>query len=172
MSAPIELLCRDAMATRAAGAAIAEVLQPGDVVLLDGDLGAGKTTMTQGLARALGVTETVTSPTFTLIRSYPTGAGFELYHADVYRLEMLSEIVDLGLSEMIEDRGAAVIEWGERAASVLGNDLLHVRITHTDTDGERHVVMTTDGVSWTRRWGTLRAALRRPAPAGWAGRAT
>jgi tRNA threonylcarbamoyladenosine biosynthesis protein TsaE len=141
-------------------------------VLLDGDLGAGKTTMTQGLARALGVTETVTSPTFTLIRSYPTGAGFELFHADVYRLEMLSEIVDLGLPEMIEDRGAAVVEWGERAASVLGTDLLHVRITHTEADGQRHIVMTPSGSSWTRRWGSLKAALRRPAPAGWAGRPT
>jgi tRNA threonylcarbamoyladenosine biosynthesis protein TsaE len=171
MTAPIELMCRDAAATKAAGAAIAEVLQPGDVVLLDGDLGAGKTTMTQGLAQALGVAETVTSPTFTLIRSYATGAGFELYHADVYRLEMLSEIVDLGLPEMIEDGGAAVIEWGERAASVLGADLLHVRLTHTDDDGERRVVMTPSGQSWSRRWGSLKAALRRPAPAGWAGRA-
>ena len=76
---------------------------PWRCLLLDGDLGAGKTTFTQGLARAMGVGEPVTSPTFTLVRSYPTSFGVELIHADVYRLDTLAEIVALGLPEMLED---------------------------------------------------------------------
>ena len=116
-------------------ASIAKTLLPGDVILLDGDLGAGKTTFTQGLARAMGVGEQVTSPTFTLVRSYPTSFGVELIHADVYRLETLADIVALGLPEMLENGAVAVIEWGERAAPALGPEHLGIRFALTDVEG-------------------------------------
>ncbi len=178
MSETLELLCRGAAATEAAAGPVAALLRGGDVVLLDGDLGAGKTTFTQGLARALGVEETVTSPTFTLVHSYTTRGGVELYHVDVYRLDGPAEIADLGLSEMLDDGGAAVIEWGEKAVPVLRPDYLRVRLeltgtgtgtgTDTDTgsDGDRRLLLHPVGPAWQERWGRLSSALRPFAVAG------
>jgi tRNA threonylcarbamoyladenosine biosynthesis protein TsaE len=116
--------------TKRVGAVLARLLRPGDTVLLGGELGAGKTTFTQGLAAALGVGEPVTSPTFVLVHSYKTAAGWELLHADVWRLEHLQEVIDLALPELLEDGAAAIIEWGELAAPVLAPDWLHVAITY------------------------------------------
>jgi tRNA threonylcarbamoyladenosine biosynthesis protein TsaE len=128
------------------------------VLLLDGDLGAGKTTFTQGLARAMGVGEVVTSPTFSLVRSYPTAFGVELIHVDVYRLETQAEIVALGLPEMLEDGAVAVVEWGQRAGPALSPDHLGVRLELTDIDGERRVGLTPVGPRWHVRWDDLVAA--------------
>ncbi len=138
---------------------MASTLLPGDVLLLDGDLGAGKTTFTQGLARAMGVSDPVTSPTFTLVRSYPTSFGVELIHADVYRLDRESDIVALGLPEMLENGGVAAIEWGERAVSALGPDHLDIRLTLTDREGERRLSITPTGLRWQSRWEDLAAEL-------------
>ena len=110
------------------GAALAALLRPGDTVLLGGDLGAGKTTFTQGLAAALGVAGPVTSPTFVLLHSYRTSAGWDLLHADVWRLEQLQEVIDLAIPELLEEGAAAVVEWGELAAPALAPDYLHVAI--------------------------------------------
>lgn len=159
MTSPLVLTCSTVAETQAAAAAVAEVVEPGDVILLDGDLGAGKTTFTQGLARALGVTETVTSPTFTLVRSYPTRAGFDLYHVDVYRLERLSEIVDLGLPELIEDNAVAVVEWGLRAAPALRPASLNIRFALTESSTGRRLCFDTTGKEWERRRKELAAAL-------------
>lgn len=129
-------------------ARIAAVLEPGDLILLEGDLGAGKTTFVQGLARAIGVTGAVTSPTFTLMNVYPTPA-FDLVHVDVYRLERLSEVVDLALPEMLDDGAVVAVEWGDRAAGALPAERLHIRIRSGD-DG-RVFELSADGPSWTRR---------------------
>src|SRR5439155_26235436 len=103
--------------TRAVGEAMAGVLGSGDVISLTGDLGAGKTTLVQGVARGLGVTQPVLSPTFTLVREYRGIAP--IYHLDVYRLARLQEVMDLGFEEII-DRGAIVlIEWGEAIGALL-----------------------------------------------------
>ena len=120
--------CADEAATKAFAGRLALLLRPGDVLLLDGDLGAGKTTFTQGLAAAVGVDSGVTSPTFTLMNIYATTAGFDLVHVDVYRLERLSEVVDLALPEMIEDGAVVVVEWGGRAASALPGPHLQISI--------------------------------------------
>jgi tRNA threonylcarbamoyladenosine biosynthesis protein TsaE len=154
----LEILSHSQAATQAVAAAIAKTLLPGDVLLLDGDLGAGKTTFTQGLARAMGVGEVVTSPTFSLVRSYPTAFGVELIHVDVYRLDTLSEIVALGLPEMLEDGAVAVIEWGERALPALGPDHLGLRFALTDKDGERRMTLSPVGPRWHVRWDDLAAA--------------
>src|SRR5436305_11903195 len=155
----LQIVCRGPDETRAVAAAIAKTLLPGDVLLLGGDLGAGKTTFTQGLARAMGVGETVTSPTFSLVRSYPTAFGVELIHVDVYRLDTLADIIVLGLPEMLEEGAVAVIEWGEKAAPALGPDHLDIRFALTDVDGERRLAITPSGSRWLARWEDLAAAV-------------
>ena len=112
--------------TRKLAEQLATVLRAGDIILLSGDLGAGKTTWTQGLGRGLGVTDRVTSPTFTLVQTYP--GRLQLLHADVYRLEHLQEVVDLGLPELVEEDAVAVVEWGDLAAPAMPADYLSVSI--------------------------------------------
>jgi tRNA threonylcarbamoyladenosine biosynthesis protein TsaE len=154
-----EIVCAGPDATKTLAAAIAKTLLPGDVLLLDGDLGAGKTTFTQGLARAMGVRDPVTSPTFTLVRSYPTSFGVELLHVDVYRLDRLFDIVSLGLPEMLENGAVAAIEWGGRAVAALGPEHLNVSLTLTETEGERLVTLSPSGSRWQARWPDLMAAV-------------
>jgi tRNA threonylcarbamoyladenosine biosynthesis protein TsaE len=151
----ISLTSRSVEETRAAAASLAPLLRAGDVILLDGDLGAGKTTFTQGLAQALGVTDPVTSPTFTLVHTFRTSAGFDLVHVDVYRLETESEIVDLALPELVDDNAVAVVEWGQRAASSLPPPSLEIQLALTDTDGERVITFNPLQPDWDRRLAAL-----------------
>ena len=136
---------RSADDTRALASALAPLLEPGDVVLLVGDLGAGKTTFVQGLASGLGVAEQVTSPTFTLVRPYacaataPRGEGPRvqtLLHADLYRVERLREVTELALGESVEEGAVAVVEWGDVGAPVLGEDVIvvHLAVDHDEVD--------------------------------------
>lgn len=130
--------CHDAEATIAAGEAFAKVLKSGDVVLLTGTLGAGKTTFTKGVARGLGVVERVTSPTFTMVRQHQChhdGGVTTLHHCDVYRVTSLGEVLDLALGELVEESGVALVEWGELAASLFGRDVLTVTFTSDDDEG-------------------------------------
>jgi tRNA threonylcarbamoyladenosine biosynthesis protein TsaE len=166
MTESLGVVCGNATETQAVAGAIAPLLEPGDVILLDGDLGAGKTTFTQGLARALGVTEVVTSPTFILTRIYPTTSGFDLVHVDVYRLERLSEVVDLALPELLDEGAVAVIEWGQRAVPALAPDFLQVRFALLDDEGERQLSFGTVGPRWLARRADLAAVLPRPARSG------
>jgi tRNA threonylcarbamoyladenosine biosynthesis protein TsaE len=109
----------DAQATRAAGLRFAERLEPGDLVILSGELGAGKTTFTQGLAEGLGVRGPITSPTFVLARVHPSlTGGPALVHVDAYRLGGLAELDDLDLDASV-DESVTVVEWGEGKAEVL-----------------------------------------------------
>ena len=112
--------------TRDLAAALAELARPSDLLVLVGDLGAGKTAFTQGFGRGLGIDEQITSPTFALVRSY-TGR-LDLYHLDVYRLEQVSEALDLGLSELLDDGSVTVIEWGDTIAPALPHDYLEVHL--------------------------------------------
>lgn len=157
-SPALGVVCPDAAATQAIAGAVATVLEAGDVVLLSGELGAGKTTFTQGVAVARGVAEAVTSPTFTLVRGYPTPGGPELLHADVYRLERLREIVDLGLPELLEEDAFVLVEWGERAEAALGPDHLDVHLDVRE-DGARVVTLRPGGRRWEARWPRLAEAV-------------
>ncbi len=164
MSPVVELATDSAASTRALAAAVAVRCVAGDVLLLSGDLGAGKTTFAQGFARALGIDEPVTSPTFTLVRQYdvPDGPGGIrlLLHADVYRLEHLAEVADLGLGQLVEDGGVALVEWGEAAEPVLGDEALAVRLdADPDDEGRRLVTVSADGEGWAVRWDGLTATL-------------
>ena len=102
-------------ATHAIAAALAGVSRAGDVIVLAGEMGAGKTAFAQGFGRALGVTEPITSPTFTLVHSYDAPM-VTLHHADIYRLEQYAEVADLALGELAEFDGIVLIEWGDVVA--------------------------------------------------------
>jgi len=120
----------DLAATAALGARIAARLAPGDLVALSGELGAGKTTLARAILAALGVTEAVPSPTFTLVQSYET-PGMTVNHYDLYRIARAAEMDELGMDEALED-GAALVEWPERAEDRLPPDRLTVLLTQED----------------------------------------
>lgn len=163
-------------ATRQLAGAVAGLVRGGDIVLLAGELGAGKTCFTQGFGQALGVDEPITSPTFTLLRPYE--GRLRLLHSDVYRLEHLQEIIDLGINELIDEEAVAVIEWGDMAEPVIPSDFLEITITYGDSEGEgesdasdapdpedgsaddlRHFVFRGVGASWANRAAALQKAL-------------
>ena len=137
--------------TRALGAAVAALTRAGDLILLAGDMGAGKTAFTQGFARGLGVTDQVVSPTFTLARQYE-GTTLRLNHLDVYRLDHLQEAIDLGLSELIDDdSGVTVIEWGDVVIPTLPADFLEIRLAYGFEDDERLFSFHSVGTGWSAR---------------------
>lgn len=111
---------------------LAKLLQPQDVLALEGDLGAGKTTFTKGIAEGLGIKKTVNSPTFTIIKEYK--GTLPLYHMDVYRLEDSDE--DLGFEEYFAGNGVTVIEWAHIISDFLPDEMLTIRISH-HKDGSR-----------------------------------
>jgi tRNA threonylcarbamoyladenosine biosynthesis protein TsaE len=135
--------------TRAVGSALAVELRPGDVVLLVGGLGAGKTTLVQGIVAALGGTEHVTSPTFTLVHTYRTNPA--VAHVDLWRLEHLKEIVDLALEEEIDNGSIVVAEWGEAADDLLGPEALVVHLEPGLSDNERLIGLDPRGAGWKAR---------------------
>lgn len=112
--------------TWAAAAALMESLEPGTVIALHGDLGAGKTCFIQGLAVAMGITDPITSPTYTLIGEYE--GRMKLNHIDLYRLANSIEALGIGLEEYLESDGITAIEWAERAEEILPESMLHVSI--------------------------------------------
>lgn len=143
--------------TRAIGAALAELLQPGDALALTGELGAGKTTLVQGLARGLGFTGPVVSPTFTLVREYP--GRLRVVHVDVYRLDRVQDVIDLGLEEMIDDDGVLVVEWGDAIEELLPAEHLLVELTAPGPDERRRIELAGVGPSWAARWERLEQVL-------------
>jgi len=124
--------------TRALGEALGRRLGPGQVVCLIGPLGAGKTTLAQGIARGLEVEDVVNSPTFTLVQEY--AGRLPVYHLDVYRLSGPEEVGDLALDEMLGAGGVVIIEWPERIAAALPPDRLEVRL---EPQGDARRVTTT-----------------------------
>ncbi|MGC9962844.1 MAG: tRNA (adenosine(37)-N6)-threonylcarbamoyltransferase complex ATPase subunit type 1 TsaE [Acidimicrobiales bacterium] len=141
--------------TRALGQAVASLLMPGDVLLLIGGLGAGKTTFVQGLARGLGHEGDVTSPTFTLCHTY--AGRLDLVHVDLWRLDRRSEILDLGLDEELENGAVIVAEWGEGAESLFGERALVIRFGSAGED-ERDISIELRGAS-AERSAVLESAL-------------
>nr|WP_245629953.1 tRNA (adenosine(37)-N6)-threonylcarbamoyltransferase complex ATPase subunit type 1 TsaE [Domibacillus robiginosus] len=126
---------------------LADTLRPGDVLLLEGDLGAGKTTFTQYLAKALGVTKNVNSPTFTIIKEYE--GAYPLYHMDVYRLGEESE-EDLGFDEYFFGNGITVVEWAHLIADQLPEEYIEINLFHTGVEGQRKVQLTVNGDRYAR----------------------
>jgi len=144
-------------ATRAIGAGIARLLLPGDVVLLVGPLGAGKTTLVQGVVAALSGERAATSPTFTLAHSYATIPP--VTHVDLWRLEHMQEVVDLALEEVLDEGEVVLAEWGDAAEPLYGSDALVVRLSWGPTDDERTITVEGRGPSWASRLPLLHGAV-------------
>lgn len=129
--------------TQAVAQALGKLVQPGDVICLAGDLGAGKTTFTQGLAKGLGIEEPVSSPTFTIIKEYDDGR-VPLYHMDIYRLAEAAVQEDLGYEDYFYGAGVSVIEWSEYLAELLPEDRLVITIRNRE-DGGRTLTFASTG---------------------------
>jgi len=142
----MEVWLKDDVATRELGRQLAGLLAPGAILILSGELGAGKTTLTQGLARGLGVTAPVTSPTFTLIQEYQ--GRHPLYHIDLYRLEDPEAMLDLGLEEYFGGPGVTVVEWGERLEAYLPPAFLGITLEYAPAG--RRVLLTARGPAYER----------------------
>lgn len=150
--------------TRAAAAAVAALLRPGDVIALSGELGAGKTCFVQGAAAALGVTDRVTSPSFLLRREYV--GDVPLLHLDVYRLDTLGEVVDLGWEDALDRAYVTFVEWGDAMSPLLPTNHLEVEFSLGDAagveqpeDGFRRIVVRPHGDVWRQRLVRLAAEL-------------
>jgi tRNA threonylcarbamoyladenosine biosynthesis protein TsaE len=154
----LRLWSADEATTRAIGAAVAGLLDPGDVVGLAGDLGAGKTRLVQGAAAALGVEDPVLSPTFMLLREYD--GDLPVHHVDAYRLAGPVELEDLGLDEVLAADAVAFVEWADRVAAVLPESWLELVLRILDDD-TREVDVRPHGPAWTTRKEDLRTALER-----------
>lgn len=135
--------------TRSLASLLSKVFQAGDVVVLSGDLGAGKTAFTQGLGLGLGVEHPVTSPTFTLANKYE--GELTLNHLDVYRLEHFQEVEELGLSELIDSNSLTVIEWGNVISSVLTEGYLEISLSLGESLDERTIEFRLIGQQWVGR---------------------
>ncbi|HEY2886270.1 MAG TPA: tRNA (adenosine(37)-N6)-threonylcarbamoyltransferase complex ATPase subunit type 1 TsaE [Rhizomicrobium sp.] len=143
----------DLAATDALGARIAASLSVGDTIALQGDLGSGKTTLARAILRALGVTEAVPSPTFTLVQAYET-SRLTVRHYDLYRVDDVSDMDELGLDEAL-DEGAALIEWPEHAGARLPPDALHVALT---LDARGRSARISGPVRWAKVFGEMHHA--------------
>ena len=131
-----EVRIENEQSAREFGKELAQRLKPGDVLALIGDLGTGKTTLTRYIAEGLGVTDQVTSPTFTIVREYTSGR-LPLYHFDVYRLSGGEELFETGAEEYFDAGGVCVIEWADRIAEVLPDETLCIFMQYGEREGER-----------------------------------
>ncbi|RIK11363.1 MAG: tRNA (adenosine(37)-N6)-threonylcarbamoyltransferase complex ATPase subunit type 1 TsaE [Acidobacteria bacterium] len=141
---------------RAFGWRLAALLRPGDVILLSGKLGAGKTTLAQGIAAGLGVEEQVTSPTFVLLQEYE--GRIPLRHADLYRLESTREIAELGIEELFDQHWVTLIEWGLPAIEMVAA-CLSIEIDYGAGMTGREIRLRAFGGEWKERRGALEAIL-------------
>lgn len=145
---------RSAEESRRLARAVSPLLVPGDVLVLSGDLGAGKTTFVQGLAAGLGVPERIVSPTFVLMKEY-LGGRYPLMHLDVYRLGRVQEVIDLGYDDFLEPSAVVVVEWGDMVEPLLPQDHLVVELKHGDELLDRTVMFTPKGRGWDSRMQTM-----------------
>jgi len=144
--------------TAKVAALIARELRPRDVLVLTGDLGAGKTTFTKALCAALGVTEQVTSPTFTLVHEY-RGNTLTVCHADLYRLERTGELADLGLDDARRSGAVLVVEWGDLAPQEFPEAVVIAFVHAGET--ERTITVSSRGAAWEPRFGRLADSLKK-----------
>ncbi len=141
----MEFITNSPAETEAVGAALAQRLAPGTVIAYRGDLGAGKTAFTRGLARGLGITESVTSPTYTIVNEYTSGR-LPLFHFDMYRLGSEEELFDIGWEDYLERGGVCAVEWSENVWEALEQPLI-VTISRLDEDTRKIVIEGGDALA-------------------------
>ena len=130
--------------TEALGFRLGQLIQPGAVIAYTGDLGAGKTAFTRGLARGLGISDRVTSPTFTIVNEYE-GGRLPLFHFDMYRLGSSDELYDIGWEDYLARGGVCAVEWSENIDDALEGDAVRVDIRRGEHDGQR--IIEIEGVA-------------------------
>ena len=160
----VEVETSSAEETREVGEAIAALLRARDAVMLAGELGSGKTTFAQGVARGLGIEEPVSSPTFTLVKEY--SGILDLAHVDVYRLEHVQDVVDLGLEELGGGDDVLLVEWGDTIEELLPDDRLRVSSRRACRDDDGAIAISATG----RRGSSGSRSSRRRSYRGWCGR--
>ena len=143
MSMVIESFCPED--TFALGQKIGELVKPGTVISLVGDLGVGKTVFTQGLAKGLGITEPVNSPTFTIVQQYDSGR-LPLYHFDVYRIGDVSEMDEIGYEDCFYGEGVCLIEWSQLIPEILPDEVIRIRIEKDLEQGFDYRKITVEGL--------------------------
>lgn len=139
----MEIVLKNLEDTERFGYRLGSVLEGGDIVCLTGDLGAGKTTLTKSIAKGLDVKDYVTSPTFALINEYK--GRVPIYHFDVYRLEGIEDVIDLGFEEYFYSKGVTIIEWGNKIEKFLPEDILTIELNRGKKDDERIVSIYSSG---------------------------
>ena len=136
-----EFITNSAEETEALGQRLGEALQPGSVVAYTGDLGAGKTAFTRGLARGLGIRDRVTSPTFDIVNEYESGR-MPLFHFDMYRLGSSDELFDIGWEDYLARGGVCAVEWSENVEDALEENTIRVDIRRGEGDNQRRILLT------------------------------
>jgi tRNA threonylcarbamoyladenosine biosynthesis protein TsaE len=154
----LQLRSSSVAATQAVAAAVARQARSGDIVVLAGEMGAGKTAFAQGFGAGMGVTDHITSPTFNLVHSHPAGK-LTLHHADLYRLTTQHEVADLALAELAEADGVLLVEWGDVVAASFGDHLLVHLDVDADDESARTISINPVGRAWASRWAGLDADL-------------
>lgn len=140
----IEFLSSSVQDTRRLGARLAGCLQAGDVVLLYGDMGAGKSELCRGIAKGLGISGPIPSPTFTILQAYEDGR-LPLYHFDWYRLESSEELFEMGMEEYLGGDGVALVEWPTKAKAAIPKTYLEARMLRSGEDHQRKILLTPVG---------------------------
>ena len=130
------VIIRDETETKKFATDVAQTLKKGDVIALVGDLGTGKTTLSKYIAEALGITETITSPTFTIVQEYHSGR-LPLYHFDVYRLDDIEEMYRIGYEEYFYGEGVCIVEWADIVEEIIPEDAKVIFIEYGEDEGER-----------------------------------
>jgi tRNA threonylcarbamoyladenosine biosynthesis protein TsaE len=156
MARALMVTTRSPEETRVVGAALAPTLLPSDVISLSGDLGAGKTVFVQGLGAALGVRQRITSPSFTLVHEY--SGRYQILHLDVYRLESIQEVLDLGFEELLDPGAILLVEWGEAVRPLLPVRYLEVELrSSAGGETERQITFVPHGAEWINKVQEMRA---------------
>lgn len=151
--------------TTSLGRLVGELLRPGELLLLVGDLGTGKTTFVQGLAEGLGIDKRARSPSFTMMHSHE-GGRYPLLHVDLYRCSSAEEVSDLGLEELIEPPTVAAIEWGDRALTIARDDFLELEFKWDAADDDTRTIRFLPSGRWQTRMGELSDAVQAWAAGG------